>query len=130
MKEAVKKVRGLVNFLKDSSSARVSFQNIMIASGLEPLAIIKGTTNRWFFKYSEVHRALLLKDSINTFLESYENLPDKLEVIKEEDWDLLLVYENAMRSIVDAAKVLEGELFPSASSVIPFLDAIFEELRN
>ena len=32
--------------------------------------------------------------------------------------------------MVEAAKILEGELFPTASSVIPFLDTIFEELRT
>ena len=31
---------------------------------------------------------------------------------------------------MDAAKLLEGELYPTASSVIPFLDLIFEDLKN
>ena len=35
-----------------------------------------------------------------------------------------------MKQIVEAAKVLEGELYPTASSVIPFIDAIFENLRQ
>lgn len=34
-----------------------------------------------------------------------------------------------MKRIVDSAKVLEGELYPTASSVIPFLDTIFEDLK-
>ena len=33
-----------------------------------------------------------------------------------------------MRSFVQAAKMFEGELNPTASSVIPFLDAVFEDL--
>ena len=35
-----------------------------------------------------------------------------------------------MKRIVDSAKVLEGELYPTASSVIPFLDTVFEDLRR
>ena len=34
-----------------------------------------------------------------------------------------------MKSIVEAAKVLEGGLYPTASSVIPFLDTVFEDLK-
>ena len=35
-----------------------------------------------------------------------------------------------MRSIVEAAKMLEGELYPTASSVIPFFDQIFRDLTR
>ena len=34
-----------------------------------------------------------------------------------------------MKSVVEAARVLEGELYPTASSVIPFLDTLFEDLK-
>ena len=34
-----------------------------------------------------------------------------------------------MKRVVESAKVLEGELYPTASSVIPFLDTIFEDLK-
>lgn len=40
------------------------------------------------------------------------------------------VYENALKNVVEAAKILEGELYPTASSVIPFLDLIFEDLKK
>jgi hypothetical protein len=35
-----------------------------------------------------------------------------------------------LRNVVEAAKLLEGELYPTASSVIPFLDLISEDLKN
>jgi hypothetical protein len=35
-----------------------------------------------------------------------------------------------MRILVEAAKMFEGELYPTASSVIPFLDTVFEELKT
>ena len=70
-----------------------------------------------------------LKDSINQFFEEYET-PENLSRFTEDDWHMLLVYENAMRSVVDASKVLEGELYPTASSVIPFLDAVRLDLEE
>ena len=100
----------------------------MVNAGVEPLAIIQGTSNKWFFKYAEVHQALLLKDTINDFFQDVE-VPPTVDQFNESDWELLLVYENSMKSIVEAAKVLEGELYPTASSVIPFLDTVFEDLK-
>ena len=35
-----------------------------------------------------------------------------------------------MKRVVDSAKLLEGELYPTASSVIPFLDNVFEDLKQ
>ena len=61
----VHKVRALVNYLKDSSKARVFFHNIMLEAGVTPLSMIQGTANRWFFKYSEVRRALPGKSEFN-----------------------------------------------------------------
>ena len=40
------------------------------------------------------------------------------------------MYENALRTLVQAGKVLEGELYPTASSVIPFLDTVFADLAT
>ena len=40
------------------------------------------------------------------------------------------MYENALRPFVEASKILEGELYPTASSVFPFLDNVFEELTT
>ena len=70
---------------------------------------------------------LILKDHINTYFEEFET-PDTLDPIEEYDWEMIEVYENAMRSLVQAAKMFEGELYPTASSVIPFLDAVLEDL--
>ena len=46
MKDPVKKVRSLINYMKDSSLAREEFNKIMEDAGVEPLAIIQGTSNR------------------------------------------------------------------------------------
>lgn len=92
-----------------------------------------------------MHRALLLREHIDTFFDTFD-IPATLDKIEEDDWQLLLVssyfsgvlhftyllpqvYENALKRVVDSAKLLEGELYPTASSVIPFLDTIFEDLK-
>ena len=93
-----------------------------------------------------MHRALLLREYIDTFFDTFD-IPATLDKIEEDDWQLLLVssyfsgveapfylfttqvYENALKRVVDSAKLLEGELYPTASSVISFLDTIFEDLK-
>ena len=126
---SVKKVRSLVNYFKDSTLATEAFYKIMIEAGVDPLAVVKGTDNRWFFKYMEVERALVLKEHINMFFETYDT-PHTLSMIEDEDWENLLVYENALKIVVEAATGLEGELYPTASSVIPFLVTITDELSK
>ena len=90
MKDAVQRVRSLINYMKDSSTAKEAFVKIMDNAGVEKLAIIQGTSNRWFFKYTEVHRALLLKEQIDTFFDTFD-VPATLKKITEVDWDLLLI---------------------------------------
>ena len=126
MKSAVSKSHALVNYLKDSSLAKTEFNNIMTRLGMTPLSVFKGTDNRWFFKAAETHRILELKELIEVFFDEY-NVPEYLERIQGEDWHILLVYDNAMQVIVDSSKILEGELYPTASSVIPFIDNILEQ---
>ena len=50
MKEAIIKARTLINYVKDSASARKDLKKIMENTGFEALAIVQGTSNRWFFK--------------------------------------------------------------------------------
>ena len=44
----------------------------------------------------EVKRALVLKEYIDTFFDSYDTLRT-LSRIEDEDWENVLVYENALR---------------------------------
>ena len=92
---------------------------------MDPLTIIQGTDNRWFHKNSEAHRALLLREVIDEF-----ETPDKVSPLDEDDWKNVLVYKNAMRTIVKASTVFKGAFFPTSSSVIPFLHTIFMELAK
>jgi len=102
---AVSKLRTFVNYIKDSSSAREKFHEILNNAGVDSLTIIQGTSNRWFFKYAEVKRGLILKDHIDFFFEEYD-IPPSLSGLEQEDWKLLIVYENSLRLVVEAAKTL------------------------
>ena len=48
MNESVGKVRGLINYIKESSTAKNALRKIMENAGVEPLAIIQGTSNQYF----------------------------------------------------------------------------------
>ena len=58
MKRSIKKLRFLVNHFKEVAVSREAFKKIMVDARFDPLSIIQGTSNRWFYKYSEAHRAL------------------------------------------------------------------------
>ena len=46
MKHSIKKLRFLVNHLKDVAVAREAFKKIMVDARVDPLSIIQGTSNR------------------------------------------------------------------------------------
>ena len=64
-----------------------------------------------------------LQHAINLFFERFDT-PVTLESIDEEDWDLLKVCIEAVEPMVTAPRLLGGEKYPTASSVIPFLDEV------
>ena len=50
VKDSLDNARTFINHMKDSSLARERFRNIMKEAGEEPLSVIEGTMNRWFYK--------------------------------------------------------------------------------
>ena len=128
LKEAVKKMKTLVNYLSDASNARRAFNDLMIENNIDPRRIVKGTSNRFFTKYFECERFIELRVPVEMFIDSFDNLPDSVTPFEEEEWELLVIYRDAMSLIVKAATVLEGRDYPTSSSVIPYLDTIHTEL--
>lgn len=104
------------------------FQAVMEDAGEDPLSIIQGTSNRWYYKYQEAERLLLLKVHVER-LQQQDDFPYDL-VLEEDDWKNLSVYVSAVKVISDASDVLEGRDYPTGSSVIPFLDQIFAHLSQ
>ena len=104
------------------------FQKVMEEAGEDPLSIIQGTTNRWYHKYQEVERLLLLKAHVERF-QLDDDFPYEL-FLDEDDWKNLSIYVTAVKVISDASDVLEGRDYPTGSSVIPFLDQIYAHLSH
>ena len=95
---------------------------------MSPTTTVKGTSNRFFTKYFEVKRFLELIHPINNFIEEFS--PDVVETFSQEEIGLLEIYSNALKLIVKSSEILEGEKYVTASSVIPFLDGIYEDLMK
>ena len=121
------KAHKFINSMKDSNLMKEAFYKIMLEAGENPLAIIQGTSNRWYFKYLEMKRILELKVHVEKFQEEYENINESI-VLSSEDWHNLLIYVNSLQTLSNASNLLEGQTYPTASCVIPFLDQVFSEL--
>lgn len=52
------------------------------------------------------------------------NTPDTLSLLDEDDWRSLQLYLDTVNPFVEAVKLFSGEKYPTAPSVIPFLDEV------
>ena len=127
---AVKKMKEIVNYLGDSALPRQFMHDLMLENGWDPLRTVTGTANRFFTKYYEVERFCELKEAVDIFCSDYERLPEKVKTLEFFEWDSLKVYRDSMELIVKASVMLEGRDYPTASSVIPFLDTIVDDLEE
>ena len=127
---AVSKMKTFVNFLGDSALPRQAMHDLMIENDWDPLRTVTGTANRFFTKYYEVERFCELKEAVELFCSHYENLPEKVKALEFYEWDSLKVYRDSMELVVKASTMLEGRDYPTASSVIPFLDTIVDDLEE
>ena len=78
---------------------------------------------RWYFKLEEVKRVLLQRAHVVNFQETYDDYPERL-VLDAEDFLNLAIYVNSLQTLSDASTLFEGESYPTATSVIPFLDQV------
>ena len=62
------------------------------------------------------------------FIEDFS--PDVVETFSPEEIELLKTYSSALQLIVKSSETLEGEKYVTASSIIPFLDGIYKDLRK
>ena len=129
VKEATDKVRQLLNKMKDSHKMKEAFQEVMREAGDDPLALIQGTSNRWYYKFMEAERVLLLRQHVERFQEEYDGMPENL-VLAPEDWHNLAIYVRCIKTLSDASTLFEGETYPTATQVIPYLDQVFAELTE
>jgi len=104
--------------------------DLMLENGWDPHRTVTGTANRFFTKFYEVERFVELREAIELFCSTYDRLPTYVESLEFYEWDTLGVYRDSMELIVKAATILEGRDYPTASSVIPFLDTIVDDLEE
>ena len=129
VKEATDRVRQLLNKMKDSHKMKEAFQEVMREMGEDPLALIQGTSNRWYYKFMEAERVLLLKPQVERFQAEYEAMPENL-VLHQDDWHNLAIYVRSIKTLSDASTLFEGETYPTATQVIPYLDQVFADLAD
>ena len=66
---------------------------------------------------------IVLRSSLVTFQDQH-NMPDRLDPIQDEDWPVLKSYVRGVEPFVSASRLLGGEKYPTASSVIPLIDQV------
>ena len=134
MSEALKKGKALVTHFSRASLSRQMLRAIQEELGTAKLCPIIGTSNRWFHKMTSIERLLEIRGSVELFqarstLETDED-DDPIEVIDEDDWNLMKEYVKAVKIFQTLSKFLGGQTYPAATSVIPALDQIVEDLEN
>ena len=123
-------MKDIVNYLGDSPPPRQFMHNLMLKNGWDPLRTVTGTAKRFFSKFYEVERFCELKEAVEIFCNDYEQLPVKVKTLDYFEWDSLKVYRDSMELVVKASVMLEGRDYPTASSVIPLLDTIVDDLEE
>ena len=56
-------------------------------------------------------------------------MPDAV-ILTDRDWDNIVIYVSSLKTLSDASKILEGQKYPTALSVIPYLDQIMTDLAK
>jgi hypothetical protein len=72
---------------------------------------------------------LLLRPHVERFQEEYEGISED-SILQPEDWHNLSIYVTTIQTLSDASDLLEGETYPTASSVIPYLDQVPTNFSN
>ena len=78
---------------------------------------------RWYYRFLEVQRVLVLRPHIEKFQDDQVDLDVSL-CFDEDDWQNLKIYCNTLKFLSDNSNILEGQNYPTASSVIPFIDQV------
>ena len=135
MSEALRNGKAIITSFSRSSLSRQLLRSIQEELGAAKLCPIIGTANRWFHKMSSIERLLEIRSSVELFQaratsDRIAEEDDPVETITEEDWILMKEYVNAVKRFETLSKFLGGQTYPAATSVIPSLDQIKEDLES
>ena len=84
---------------------------------------------------TSIERLLEIRGSVELFqarstVEINDEVDDPIEVIDEDEWKLMKEYVKAVKIFQIISTFLGGQTYPAATSVIPALDQIVEDLEN
>ena len=129
MKDGLEKVSHLVKYMKESSLALEAFLQSQQDLGMNPISPIQGTSNRWYFKRESARVMLGLQPAVEHWWTTFD-VPYYLEELSREEWAMLNAYVESTAPFLIASKMFGGEVYCTASSVIPCLDEIKTKLKD
>ena len=89
-----------------------------------------GTANRWYHKYKESERLLVLKSAIEIYDERNEHSNHNVSDIGVIDWELIEMYLTGVKPFESASTLLGGDTYPAACIVIPMIDQLHHDLES
>ena len=126
MKESIKRGHAVITHFSRSSRRREEFRNIQKRLGTsQPTDLIQGTKNRWFYKATEIKSLVEKKVAVNVYVDEQEM---EEESLSESDWANLEEYTKTVDPFKEAVQLMGGENYPTASRVIPVLEAMRDSL--
>ena len=128
--EALEKGHHVVMHINRSSKRREEFRKTQTKLGIaKPKELTVGTQNRWFHKYTEMKSLLDHKESVINYCDENE---DDIEVplLTNDNWQYIEDYCSTIEPFTEAVKMMGGEGYPTASCVIPVIDAMKHSLEE
>ena len=132
MQSTLRKVREFVTYPNQSGLAKGELLNIQkeINPNDKPLSPMMGTANRWYHKYKESERLLVLKSAIEIYDERNEHSNHNVSDIGVIDWELIEMYRTGVKPFESASTLLGGDTYPAACIVIPMIDQLHHDLEK
>ena len=128
--EAIQKGHNIVMHINRSSKRREEFQKIQTKLGIaKPKELTVETKNRWLHKFTEMKSLLDHKESVINYC--HESEADfEIPLLTNNDWQYLEDYCSNIEPFTEAIKMIGGEGYPTASCVIPVIDAMKHSLQE
>ena len=114
------KVSRIVALTKRSSNMKEAFMKIQRDLGQEPIMLIQDCPTRWNSLYLMIDRFLRLRNAVRQFLTTY-SVQDSLGNISDEEWQMLEITRELLEPCYQFTVELSGEMFVTASKVIPLV---------
>lgn len=129
--EILNKVKTVVAYFRRSSAAMGKFFDQQRLLKIEPTKrLVQDVVTRWNSTFYMVERFVELEEPIRTTMALIEH---DLPIISVEEWQFMKELVEILRPLEDVTKVMSGQNYVTASSVIILTDGlldIYRELQN